>query len=106
MPDPMVAEALDILLASIERVRVRMTSRGKLVGILLSAIDPQRKQTREIAARLRATHRDKIFHTEIRHVTALWEAPVARKPIASIAPKSASADAFRRLAGEVLQRLP
>ena len=92
--------------AAVERVRARMTSRGRIVGILLSGVDPQRKQTREIADRLRAEHRDRVFHTEIRVTAALPEAPAARKPIAAAAPKSPSADAFRRLAGEVLQRLP
>ena len=35
----------------------------------------------------------------------LAESPASRKPIVAAAPKSPSADAFRRLAGEVLQRL-
>jgi len=106
VPEALVVEALGILLASVDRVRARMTSRGNIVGILLSAIDPQRKHTREIAERLRAEHRDQVFHTEIRHTTALSQAPAARKTIAAFAPKSPSADAFRRLAGELLQRLP
>lgn len=104
-PEPLVAEALETLLSTVERVRAKMTSRSKVVGILLSAIDPQRKHTREIADRLRAEHRDKVFHTEIRVSTALSEAPAAHKTIAAIAPKSPATDAFRRLAGEVLQRL-
>jgi chromosome partitioning protein len=106
VPEPLAAEALDTLLATVERVRARMTSRARIVGILLNIIDPQRKHTREIAERLRAEHRDKVFHTEIRQTTALSEAPGARKTIAAAAPKSASADAFRRLAGEILERLP
>ena len=106
VPEPMVAEGLDTLLASIERVRIRMASRGKVIGILLSAIDPHRRHMREVAERLRAEHRDEVFHTEIRHTAMLSAAPAARKPIAAFAPKSASADLFRRLAGEVLQRLP
>jgi chromosome partitioning protein len=106
VPEPMVAEALDTLLASIERIRDRMTSRGKVVGILLNAIDPQRKHMREVAERLRAKYRDTVFHTEIRYAPALSDAPAALKPIAAFAPKSASVDAFRRLAGEILQRLP
>jgi chromosome partitioning protein len=106
VPEPMVAESLDVLLAAVDRVLDRMNRRGKILGILLSAIDPQRKHMREIAERLRAEHRDKLFHTEIRHTTALTDAPAARKPISAFAPKSSSADAFRRLAGEVLQRLP
>jgi chromosome partitioning protein len=106
VPEPMVAEALETLLASIERVRARMASRTIILGILLSGVDRQRKPMREIAERLRAEHRDKMFHTEIRHTAALVDAPAARKPIAAFAPKSPSADAFRRLAGEVLHRLP
>jgi chromosome partitioning protein len=106
VPDPIAAEALDVLLAAIDRVRARMTSRGKVVGILLNQVDPQRKYTRELAERLRAHHRGRIFHTELRHSAALWAAPAERKPIASIAPTSAPAAAFRRLAVEVLRRLP
>jgi chromosome partitioning protein len=106
VPEPMAAEALETLLTSIERVRTRMTTRGSIIGILLSALDPQRKHMREIAERLRSEHRDVVFHTEVRHATALSDAPAARKPITAFAPKSASADVFRRLAGELLQRLP
>ena len=105
-PEPLAVEALDMLLAAVERVRARMTVRGRLVGILLSAVDPQRKHGLEIAERLRAAHREKVFHTEIRVSAALSAASAARKTIADAAPKSPSADAFRRLAGEVLQRLP
>ena len=83
-----------------------MARTRRVLGILLSAVDPQRKPTREIAERLRAEHRDKVFHTEIRCTAALADAPAARKTIAAFAPKSPSAEAFRRLAGEVLQRLP
>jgi chromosome partitioning protein len=106
VPEFLGVEALETVLATVERVRVRMTPRGKIAGILLSAVDPQRKHTREAAERLRAEYREKMFHTEIRYTVPLSEAPAARQPIASFAPKSASADAFRRLAGEVLQRLP
>jgi chromosome partitioning protein len=106
IPEPLAVEALETVLAAVERVRTRMTSRGRIVGILLSGVDPQRKHNREIADRLRAEHRERLFHTEIRITAALAEAPAARKTIAAAAPKSPSADAFRRLAGEVLQRLP
>jgi chromosome partitioning protein len=105
-PEPLAAEALDILLAAVERVRARMTSRGRVVGIVLNAVDPQRKPARAIAERLRAAHRDEVFQTEIRLAAVLAQAPAARKPIATFAPTSPAADAFRRLAGELLQRLP
>lgn len=105
-PEPLAIEALDTLLGAVERVRSRMTARGRLVGILLSLVDPQRKHGREIAERLRAAHPESVFLTEIRTANALSEAPAARKTIGMASPKSPSADAFRRLAGEVLQRLP
>jgi chromosome partitioning protein len=105
VPEPLVADPLDTLLAAINRVRARMTSGGRVLGILLNAVDLQRKHAREIAARLRAEHRERVFDTEIPSAAALLMAPAARKPIAGAAPHSPSADAFRRLAGEVRQRL-
>jgi chromosome partitioning protein len=106
VPEPLAIEALDTLLGAIERVRSRMTARGRLIGILLSLVDPQQKQGREIAERLRAAHRESVFLTEIRVANALCEAPAARKTIGMASPKGPSAEAFRRLASEVLQRLP
>jgi chromosome partitioning protein len=106
VPEPLSVENLDLLFASIDRVRTRMASPGRLLGLLLGLIEPQRRHTREVAERLRAEYRDKVFHTEIRWSAALSDAPAARQTVLEFAPKSASADAFRRLAGEVLQRLP
>jgi chromosome partitioning protein len=103
-PEPLAAEALDTLLVSIERVRSRMTSRARLIGILLSVVDPLDRPAREISQHLRAEHRDRVFHTEIALTAALSAAPSARKPIAAIAPKSPAAAAFRRLAAELLIR--
>src|SRR5262249_26845497 len=103
---PLAVENLDVLFAAIERVRTRMASPARILGLLLGTIEPQRRHTREVAERLRAEYRDRVFHTEIRWATALCEAPAARQTVFEFAPKSASADAFRRLAGEVLQRLP
>jgi chromosome partitioning protein len=104
-PEPLAVEALETLLATIERVCSRMATEARLVGILLSLVDPHRKQSRDIADRLRAAHRDDVFQTEIRAAAVLSEVPAARKTIGVAAPKSSSADAFRRLAGEILQRL-
>lgn len=105
VPEPLVADTLDTLLAAVGRVRARMTSGGRVAGILLNGVDPQRKHAREIAARLRADHRERVFHTEIPLTTALSIAPSARKTIAAAAPGSPSAEAFRRLAAEVLLRV-
>jgi chromosome partitioning protein len=104
-PEPLAVEALEALLATIERVKSRMSPTARLIGILLTLVDPQRKHSRDIADQLRALHRDHVFHTEIRTAAVLSEAPAVRKTILRAAPRSPSAEAFRRLAGEVLQRL-
>jgi len=96
--EPLAADALEGLLASVERVRSRMQPAARLLGIVLTQVDPRRPLTRETAERLRAEHRDHVFHTELRWTAALAAAPGARRP-------PAPTDAFRRLGGEVLHRL-
>jgi chromosome partitioning protein len=96
--EPLAAAALDGLLASIERIRARMNAPAPLLGIALTAVDPRRTIQREALDRLRAEYRDLVFHTEIRWSAAIAAAPEARRP-------PASADAFRRLGGEMLHRL-
>jgi chromosome partitioning protein len=106
IPDPLSLDALETLLGAIERVRARMRTPARLLGLALNLVEPQRRHTREVADRIRADFRDRVFHTEIRYFAGLAEAPDTRQTIFERAPKSAAADAFRRLAGEVLHRLP
>src|SRR5438874_4347585 len=65
-PEPLSTEALNGVLSSIQRVHTRMSSKSRVIGILLAIVEPQRKLTQEIADRLRAEHRERMFHTEIR----------------------------------------
>jgi chromosome partitioning protein len=101
VPEPLVADALSGMLATIERVRSRMHSSTRVLGLLLTAVDNRRKETREVAEGLRAEYRDAVFHTEIRWTTSFLTAILVDDAVK--VPKS-SADAFHRLAGEVLQR--
>lgn len=105
VPEPLVVDTLDLLFASIERVRARMHAGTRVLGLLLGPVEAQHKHARELMERLRAEYRDKVFHTEIKWTTAVSEASAARKTVLEFAPKSPSADAFRRLAGEILHRL-
>jgi chromosome partitioning protein len=97
-PEPLAADALDVMLGSIERVRLRMQSRSRVLGIVLTQVDSRRSLAREIVERVRAEHRDLMFHTEIRWTATLSAAPAVLQP--PVPP-----DTYRRLAGEVLQRL-
>ncbi|HVD92912.1 MAG TPA: ParA family protein [Vicinamibacterales bacterium] len=104
-PEALVVDALDATMTSVDRVRSRMSSSSALLGIVLTLVEPQHRHTREIADRVRAERRDTVFHTEIRWTAALSAAPESRQTIFESAPRSPSADAFKRLAGEVLHRL-
>jgi chromosome partitioning protein len=103
-PEPLSMTGLAHLLDSVERVRTRMGSRAHVLGILVTLLDGRRRNTREVVEQLRAEYRETVFHTEIPWTAALSEAPAAAKTVFELAPRSPSADAFRRLAGEVLQR--
>lgn len=102
-PEPLPLVTLAGTMAMLERVRARMAARAQLMGIVITMLDPQRKHARDLADELRSEYRDTTFHTEIR-----WSATIAASAVngPAAAAKTASADAFRRLAGEVLHRLP
>jgi chromosome partitioning protein len=104
-PQHLAIEGLVSLLSSVEKVHVRLSTRGRMLGILLTMVDPVRAASAELRERLRAQYREHVFHTEIALSRALQEAPAAAKSIFQFAPRSRAADAFRRLSGEVLERL-
>ena len=105
LAEPLSLDALDTLLGSIERVRARMGAQARVLGLVVNSLDAQRKHSRELVERLRAEFRERVFHTELPYAAALSDAPARRQTVFEAAPKSAAADAFRRLAGEVLQRM-
>jgi chromosome partitioning protein len=103
-PQFLAVEGLVNLFASVEQVRTRLGSKAKLLGVLLMMVAPGRGVT-EARERLRSQYRDRVFHTEIAASGALAEAPATAKTIFQFAPRTQAADAFNRLAGEVLERL-
>jgi len=104
-PQPMAVDGLNGLITSIETVRRRHNTRARLLGILVSMAGAETAQGVALRDRLRDEYRERVFHTEITHNRALQEAPGEGKTIFAHAPRSRAADAFRRLAGEVLERL-
>lgn len=103
-PQYLALEGLISLLAAVEQIRTRLDARARLLGILLNIVEAGRAAA---AARehLRGRYRERLFHTEIPVSRALEEAPAACQTILDFAPRSRAADAYRRLAGEVLERL-
>jgi chromosome partitioning protein len=105
VPEALAVEALAGLLASIDKVRTRLGTRSRMLGLLLTMIDPSAKGQTELRNRLRAQYRERVFQTEIALSRALADAPTDGRTIFEHAPRSRAADAFRRLAGEVLDRI-
>jgi chromosome partitioning protein len=104
-PHPLSVEGLFSLLGTLEKVRTRLGARIRLLGILVTMVDERRRVANELRERLRAQYRDRVFHTEIATSRALEEAPGKGQTVFAFAPRSRAADAFRRLAGEVLERV-
>ncbi|MCA1559433.1 MAG: ParA family protein [Acidobacteria bacterium] len=104
-PQFLAVEGLVSLLASVEKVRARLATRSRVLGVLLTMVQRRNGAKLEVGERLRARYRERVFHTEIGMSRALEEAPAANQTIFQFAPRSLPADAFRRLAGEVLQRI-
>jgi len=105
VPEPLGVEALQGLLATLDVVRARMGARTRLLGIVLTMVDGKRAHMALVSDQIRAQHRDKVFHTEIRWASALVSSD-ARGTAVGASARSAPAEAFRRLANEVLHRLP
>ena len=104
-PQPLALEGLGHLIGSIETVRRRVGADARILGLLITMAGPDTNHGSALRERLRAEYRERIFHTEIATSRALQEAPGANETIFQHAPRSRAADSFRRLAGEVLERL-
>lgn len=105
VPQFLAVEGLVTLLGSMEKLRTRLGTRGRLLGILFTMVDPRARGTKGVRNRVRAQYRERVFRTEIAACRSLEDAPAAAKPIFTFAPGSRAAHSFRRLAGEVLERL-
>jgi chromosome partitioning protein len=89
----------------VELVQTRLNRRLRVLGLLLTLVDTRTLLSREIVAQLREAHGQRVFETVIKTASKLAEAAVADTDILSYARSSDAAEAYRRLAGEVLDRL-
>jgi len=104
-PQHLAVEGLVSLLASVETVRLRLSSKNQLLGILLTMVDPANGRGPSLARSLRDEYGERVFRTEIASSRAIEEAPTTARTIFQFAPRSRAAASFNRLAAEVLDRL-
>jgi len=104
VPQFLAIEGLVAMLTVADHVRTRLKARPKLLGILLMMCRAARTRGDQ-RERLRARYGDRVFRTEITPSRALEDAPESGQTIFQFAPDCAAADAFRRLARELLRRI-
>jgi chromosome partitioning protein len=103
MPRYLVLDNLGGLIGSIEKTR-KLGATGRLLGLLLVMVEGRSRPETRLRQRLRSDYGERVFRTEIPSSPAAEASSAAGQTILTFAPRSTCADAFRCLAGEVLDR--
>ena len=97
-------EGIGQLLEIIELIKRNLGHDLKVNGALLTMFDKREHLSREVAKNLRSHFPHYVFQTEIPRSVALAEAPSFSKPIILYRPDSSGAEAYRRLAQEIISQ--
>jgi chromosome partitioning protein len=95
-------EGLSQLLDTIDRIRDSFDHPLRIEGVLLTMYDDRTTLARQVAADLREFFGSEVFKTLIPRSVRLAEAPSFGKPILTYDPRSRGAEAYIKLAKEVL----
>lgn len=93
-----------LLVETIETVRDRINPRLKMDGIVATMVDARTLHSREVLDRLAEAFGDLVYDTRITRTVKFPDATVATEPITTYAPTHSGAQAYRRLAREVIAR--
>jgi len=93
-----------LLVETVDRVRDRLNPRLQIDGILATMVDHRTLHSREVLERLDDAFGEQLYSTQIRRTIKFPDATVASEPITSYAPTHPGAEAYRRLAREVIAR--
>jgi chromosome partitioning protein len=97
-------EGLAQLLHSIDLVRTRLNPRLAVAGMLLTMVDGRTRLAADVAAEVRRHFGALVFDAVVPRSVRLAEAPSHGLPITSYDPASAGADAYFRVASELVDR--
>lgn len=93
------------LLDTIELIKRNLGVELVISGAFLTMFDRRLKLSRDVAQEVRKTFPGRVFEVEIPRNIDLAEAPIAGKSILQHAPDSEGANAYRRLAQELLENI-
>jgi chromosome partitioning protein len=97
-------EGLAQLLTSVELVRARLNPRLAVAGMILTMVDGRTRLAADVAAEVRRHFGELVFEAVVPRSVRLAEAPSHGLPITAYDPGSAGADAYYRVASELVER--
>jgi chromosome partitioning protein len=97
-------EGISHLVRTVERVRKALNPGLRLQGIVLTMFDRRNNLSDLVAADARSFFGDRVYDTVIPRNVRISEAPSHGKPVHLYDPRSPGAQAYTRLADEVLHR--
>ncbi len=93
-----------LLIETIDKVEDRLNPKLKVDGILATMVDMRTLHSREVIERVHEAFGDRVFDTRISRTVKFPDASVAAEPITVYAPTHPGAQAYRRLARELVAR--
>ncbi|HFD16513.1 MAG TPA: ParA family protein [Rhodospirillales bacterium] len=97
-------EGLGLLLRTIERVRRSYNPRLDIHGVVLTMFDRRNNLSEQVAEDVRSFMGERVFRTVIPRNVRISEAPSHGKPVLLYDVRCSGAQAYARLAGELLRR--
>jgi chromosome partitioning protein len=97
-------EGLGQLLKNVRLVQQNVNPDLRLTGIVMTMFDPRTRLSDQVVAEVRGYFGTKVYESIIPRSVRLAEAPGYGRPIILYDPASRGAEAYRKLAGEVVTR--
>ncbi|MDK2122543.1 ParA family protein [Parachitinimonas caeni] len=97
-------EGLSDLIGTLRKIRSSTNPRIEIEGLLRTLYDPRSTLAQQVSAQLREHFGDKVYETVIPRNIRLAEAPSFGRPILAYDKSSKGAQAYLRLADELLSR--
>jgi chromosome partitioning protein len=98
-------EGLSKLLDSVRLVKTHLNPSLDIFGAVMTMYDSRTRLSQQVVDEVRDFFGDRVFETLIPRTVRLSEAPSHGKPVTLYDPNGRGADAYRRLAKEVLDRV-
>jgi chromosome partitioning protein len=93
-----------LLKDTIDKVTSRLNPQLRIIGVLPTMHDPRTLHSREVLESVTGAFGDTVFTTTINRTVKFPDSAVAGEPITQFATNSSGAEAYRRLAREVIAR--